>query len=121
MGISISHNTVAHADAPHGGGIAIARTSYPGPPPGDWPFIENLLIFHNQLSNLSGTPPTPKCASPQRSRIGIQLEGTRNVRETVLYGNRCERVDTPLSDGGQGTIRLCLAPVILNGTSCECP
>ena len=118
FGISISHNIVIHADAYRGGGIDIPLTSYPGPPPGNWPFIESLLIFHNQLRDLDGRPPDGKCHRGQRERSGIHLEGQDNIRYSVLYGNRCERVSTPLADSGSHTLKIC--PTASEG-SCECP
>ncbi len=117
FGISISHNVVSHSDGPRGGGIDIARTAPPGPPPGDWPFIENLLIFHNQIQDMEGPPPEPKCHIGQRERSGIRLEGHDNIRDTVLYGNRCERVATPLVDSGLRTLKICPAGTEKN---CEC-
>jgi hypothetical protein len=117
FGISISHNIVSHSDGPRGGGIDIPRTAPPGPPPGDWPFVENLLIFHNQIQDMEGPPPDAKCHFGQRERSGIRLEGHNNVRDTVLLGNRCERVATPLIDSGLRTLKIC--PVGSQG-NCEC-
>jgi hypothetical protein len=117
-GISISHNTIIHADGYRGGGINIPLTSYPGPPPGNWPFIQNLLIFHNTLGDFEGTPPAGKCNRAQRERSGIRLEGNENIRYSVLYGNQCERVARPLADSGLGTLKICSGDP---PGSCECP
>src|SRR5437868_8508107 len=57
FGISISHNTIIHADGYLGGGIDTAPTWQRGPAPHNWPFMENLLIFHNQLQDIEGPPP----------------------------------------------------------------
>jgi hypothetical protein len=117
FGISISHNVIIHADAYRGGGIDIPLTSFPGPPPGNWPFIENLLIFHNQLRDIGGRPPEGKCHRGQRERSGIHLEGHENLRYSVLYGNRCQRVATPLADSGLHTLKICPSK---SPESCEC-
>jgi hypothetical protein len=116
--ISVSHNIVSHSDGPRGGGIDIALTSWSGPPPGDWPFLENLLIFHNQLSDLAMPGPTSgKCGRGHRERDGIRIEGTNNVRDTVLYGNSCEKVARPLADSGSHTLKICPSGSQFN---CEC-
>jgi hypothetical protein len=117
IGTSISHNSITRSDGLRGGGINIALHSYAGPPPGDWPFIENLLIFHNELRDIDGPLPVPTCHRGQSERSGIRLEGHDNVRNTVLYGNRCERVTKPLSDSGLRTLRICPAGA---HDSCEC-
>jgi hypothetical protein len=117
FGISISHNTIAHADGYRGGGIDIPLTSYPGPPPGKWPFIQNLLIFHNQLRDLEGPPPTGQCHRGQRERSAIRLEGNENIQYPILYGNQCERVAKPLADSGLGTLKICSGA---SPGSCEC-
>lgn len=118
FGISISHNVIVHADAYRGGGIDTPFVWQHGPPPENWSFIESMLIFHNELRDIEGAPPAPKCHVAQRERSGIHLEGKENVRYSVLYGNSCEHVATPLSDSGLGTLKLCsgAAP-----GSCECP
>jgi hypothetical protein len=118
FGASISHNIIIHADAYRGGGIDTPFTWQSGPPPGNWPLIENLLIFHNEVSDVEGPPPAPKCHIAQRERSGIHLEGHENVRHSVLYGNHCEHVATPLADAGLGTLKICSNAS--NG-SCECP
>jgi hypothetical protein len=116
--ISISHNVVSHSDGPRGGGIDIANTSFPGPPPGNSPFIENLLIFHNELRDMEGPPPAAsRCHTGQRERSGIRVEGHDNIRDSVLYKNRCEHVATPLSDAGLRTLKICPAG---SENNCEC-
>jgi hypothetical protein len=117
FGISISHNTVIHADAIRGGGIGTPPTWHTGPPPGNWPLVENLLIFHNQLQDIDGSPPKESCRWGQRERSGIHLDGTQNIRDSVLYANQCERVGKPLSDSGLGTSKVCSG----QPNSCECP
>jgi len=117
FGTVIAHNVISHADGQRGGAIDIARAGVAGPPPGNWPMVQSLLIFGNTISDISGALPRSACREGQRDRAGIRLEGPGNVRDTVLEGNRCERVDTLLEDMGVATTRLCPE----NGAgSCEC-
>ena len=117
FGTSISHNFISHSDGPRGGGIDFVKTWFPGPPPGDWTFMENVLIFHNQVQDMEGPPPAAKCRIGQRERSGIRIEGQDNIRDSVLYRNRCERVTVPLFDTGLRTLKLC--PAGSRG-NCEC-
>jgi hypothetical protein len=79
--------------------------------------VQSLLIFGNAISDISGALPRSACRESQRDRAGIRLEGPGNIRDTVLEGNQCERVDTLLEDLGVATTRLCPE----NGAgSCEC-
>jgi hypothetical protein len=117
FGTSISHNFISHSDGPRGGGIDFVKTWFPGPPPGNWAFMENVLIFHNQVQDMEGPPPFAKCRIGQRERSGIRIEGQDNIRDSVLYRNRCERVAVPLFDTGLRTLKLC--PAGSRG-NCEC-
>ncbi len=116
FGPVIAYNVITHADALFGGAIDIASTWYRGPPPGDWPLVESPLIFRNVIRDVSGPPPRPACRYGQGARVGIRL-GSENVRNAVLSGNACERVDTFLADSGKGTERVCSAS---GETDCEC-
>lgn len=123
FGISISHNVVSRADGLRGGAIDFPMTTFPGPPPGDWPLIENLLLFHNQLRDIAGPPPRPQCFYGQRNRTAIRFEGKDNIRDSVLYANQCTRVDTFLADGGKDTKRICSAGMHeadRSNSLCEC-
>ncbi len=117
FGDVIAHNVIAHADGPRGGAIEIAHAGASGPPPGNSPMVQNLLIFQNLIRDVTGPPPRPDCRRGQSERTGIRLEGPGNVRDTVLQGNRCEHVGRFLEDAGVKTLRLCQghAP-----DSCEC-
>lgn len=117
FGVLIAHNTISHADGQRGGAISIAHAGAAGPPPGTWPLVQNTLIFGNSISDQEGPLPRPQCRQNQHVRAGIRLEGPQNVRDTVLAGNRCERVTVRLEDAGVGTARSCPAP---DGDSCEC-
>ena len=117
FGTVIADNVITHADNLGGGAIVIAPTWHRGPPPGDWPLVEGPLIFHNTIRDIAGPAPRPDCGYGQRSRIGIRL-GTDNVRNAVLQGNSCERVDVPLDDSAKGTARAC--PRSGGGGTCEC-
>jgi hypothetical protein len=118
FGIDISHNSITHADNLRGGAIDIASTWHRGPPPQDWPLVENLIIAHNRIQNVTGPAPRDTCHFPQRRRTALRLEGTGNVRDTILYGNRCEQVDALLEDSGRRTLRVCSQG---SPGNCECP
>jgi len=118
FGISISHNIISHADGLRGGAIDIASVWFRGPPPQDWPLVENMMISHNRIQDVTGSLPRNPCHFPQRKRTGIRVEGTDNARDTILYANRCERVDAPLEDPGHQTVRVCSQG---NPGNCECP
>src|SRR5581483_3674107 len=92
-GTIIADNSVVHADGERGGAIEIAHGGVAGPPPADWPLVENTLLFHNTIRDISGSAPRPPCKKNQRARTAIRLEGPANVRDAVLYGNQCVAVD----------------------------
>lgn len=117
VGIVISGNEVSHADGVRGGAIEIARAGLSGPPPGKWPIAQNILIYKNNIRDITGTAPRDVCGQNQTVRSGIRIEGDENIRNTVLAGNRCEQVDVPLQDSGTTTTRIC--PTTDAG-SCEC-
>jgi hypothetical protein len=118
IGISIAHNRIIGADGLYGGAIDLTATWYLGPPPGHWQLFQSVVIQHNSLENIDGPPPRGACRYDQKSRAGIRLDGVDNIRNTVLYGNRCQRVPNPLIDGGKDTVRLCTSA---SEGSCECP
>jgi hypothetical protein len=117
FGVLIANNTISRADGQRGGAISLAHAGASGPPPGTWPLVQNTLIFGNSIRDLDGPLPRSQCHQNQHVRAGIRLEGPRNVRDTVLADNRCERVAVHLEDAGVGTVRSCPAP---DGDSCEC-
>jgi hypothetical protein len=80
--------------------------------------LQSLLIYGNVIRDISGELPRTGCPDGrgQRTRAGIRLEGPGNVRDTVLEGNRCERVDSFLEDSGAATQRVCRDGAV----SCEC-
>lgn len=103
-GVSISHNTIRHADGMRGGAISVPLTWHAGPAPHRWPLVDNLLIHHNDISDLRGG-------------TGISLQQGQTVWRTVLFANSCRDVGTPLRDGGKETVSVCPSDV---GSSCEC-
>jgi hypothetical protein len=117
FGVALAHNTITRADGFRGGAVDITASWYRGPPPNDWPLVQNMMIFGNTIRDISGPLPSPVCRRPVRGRIGIRLDGPDNVRETVLYNNKCERVDTFLDDQGKRTARVCFAG---KSDRCEC-
>jgi len=115
FGIVIAHNSITRADGLHGGAIGISRGWYGGPPPANWPLIENLLVFQNEITDLTGAPPANKCQFNLRKRVGIHLD--EHVRDAVLDGNRCIHVDTFVEDLGKNNRRECASAGL---SSCEC-
>ena len=116
--VVIAHNRITRADGLRGGAIDIASTWYRGPAPSDWPLVQSMLIFNNSISDIDGPSPRVKCGHGQLGRMGIRLEGTGNVRDTVLYGNKCEHVSTFIADAGTHTTAVCAAD---GRQTCECP
>ncbi len=116
-GVSISHNTILHADGLRGGAITVLPTWYSGPSGYAKPLIQNLLIHHNRIVNVDGAQSRNACNYESAGRIGIRIQGSRSVEGTVLYMNDCENVSRPLADGGSHTLALCdKSPM----HSCEC-
>ncbi len=106
LGVTIADNLISHADGLGGGGIDMVATWYRGPPPHDWAFVQNLLVYGNTLRDISGPLPAASCRRGVKARVGIRLQGPGSVRDAVLYNNRCERVDVPVQDEGVRTVRL---------------
>jgi hypothetical protein len=118
FGSLIAHNRISHADGPRGGAIDIARGEQVGTPPERWPLVQSLLVFQNIIRDVNGSPPKQACPlSSQHERTGIRIEGPGNVRDAVLQGNRCERVDHRLDNQGAGTRTACETA---GADSCEC-
>jgi hypothetical protein len=118
FGVSISHNTIRHADAQWGGAIALLNSWYSGPEPHRWPLSDNMLIHHNTIEEISGARAVPGCgASPER--VGINFPRTPIAWRTVLYANSCHSVSESVGGvGGADTVRVCPSSV---SSSCECP
>jgi len=116
-GLSISHNSIARADALRGGAIGAALTWHGGPPPHNWRLLESTLIFRNEIRDLAGPTPLSRCDVEQSQRIGINLYEDSLVWDTVLYGNSCLNTSVPLVNRGRRTVLVCPSPV---PNSCEC-
>lgn len=117
FGVTISHNTIKRADAPHGGAIAQVDSWYAGPEPHRWPLSDNMLIHHNSLQDIDGARALPLCGT-SHPRIGINFPQPDIAWRTVLYANSCTRVSQPLGSGGVQTTRVCPSSAT---PSCECP
>jgi hypothetical protein len=117
FGVQVTRNVIEHSDGLHGGAIDIVPTWHRGPEPVRWPLIDNLILSHNVIRDIDGSPPREACHYAQSGRSGIRIEGGADVIGTVLYKNSCERVRTALDDGGVGTTRVCGTTV---DSSCEC-
>jgi hypothetical protein len=118
IGVSISHNSITHADGLMGGAITVQPTWYRGPAHYTQPLIENLLIHHNRISNISGPGTHSACGYAAAARIGIRLDGEQSVAASVLYMNSCVDVTTSLVDHGTRTRKMCDNA---SADSCECP
>jgi hypothetical protein len=117
IGVSISHNTIRHADAQHGGAIAQLDSWTAGPEPHRWPLSDNLLIHHNSIADIEGPRALPICGT-SRPRIGIAFPDPAIAWRTVLYANSCKNVSMPIGPGGIDTVKVCPSSV---PDSCECP
>ncbi|MDP8986461.1 MAG: glycoside hydrolase family 55 protein [Pseudomonadota bacterium] len=117
FGVSISHNTIRHADGQSGGAISQVSTWYAGPGPHRWPLSNNLLIFHNSIADIDGARAIARCGK-SHPRIGIAFPDPAIAWRTVLYANSCKNVSMPVGPGGIDTVKVCPPSV---PDSCECP
>jgi hypothetical protein len=117
FGISISHNTIRHADAQYGGAIAQLDSWSAGPEPHRWPLSDNVLIHHNSIVDIDGARATPICGKT-RPRVGIGFPDPAIAWHTVLYANSCKNVSKPIGGGGIETVKVCPSSI---PDSCECP
>ncbi len=116
FGVSISHNTVRHADGLLGGAIGQIDSWTAGPDPHRWPLSESVIIQHNSIVDVDGPRAFPMCGR-SHARMGIVFPEHEIAWHTVLYGNSCKNVSQPLGPGGVDTVRLCPSSV---ADSCEC-
>lgn len=117
FGVSIAHNTIRQADGFKGGAIDFASTWYVGPPPHKWRLIDNALIHHNVIRDVSGALPRPACQYEQWVRAGVRLDAPHALSRTVLYANSCQNVAKGVEDYGTDTVRVCPSSA---SSSCEC-
>jgi hypothetical protein len=116
-GLSISHNTINHADGLRGGAIAFSPTWYQGPAPHRWPLVNNALIYQNKLTGLDTAPAKPCNGESIHQRTGISLGGSSLVWGTVLYANACPDARRALDVAPRDVSRVCPPGV---PPSCEC-
>lgn len=117
FGVSISHNTIRHADAQHGGAIAQLDSWFAGPEPRRWPLSDNVLIHHNSIEDIAGAGTSPDCGQ-RHARVGIAFPEPAIAWRTVLYANSCKKVSVPLGAGAIDATRVCPSSA---ADSCECP
>jgi hypothetical protein len=117
FGVSISHNTIRHADEQYGGAIAQVNTWFAGPEPHRWPLSDNLLIHHNSIVDIDGARALAVCEKTSHSRMGIAFPDAAIAWRTVLYANSCKNVSTPIGKGGIDTLKVCPSSAT---DSCEC-
>jgi hypothetical protein len=116
-GLSISHNTINHADGLRGGAIAFSPTWYQGPVPHRWPLANNALIFQNKLTGLDTAPARPCDGESIHQRTAISLGGSSLVWRTVLYANACPDARRALDVAPRDVTRVCPPGA---QPSCEC-
>jgi hypothetical protein len=117
FGVSISRNTIRHADGQYSGAIAQLGTWHSGPPPHRWALSQNVIIHHNSIADITGARALPLCGKSQ-PRIGIAFPEDDIAWNTVLYANSCQNVSTPIGRDGVHTARICPSSA---PDSCECP
>jgi hypothetical protein len=117
FGVSISHNTIRHADAQRSGAIAQLDSWYAGPEPHRWPLSDNAIIQHNAISDIQGSPARAGCG-PAHARVAIGFPDPPVAWRTVLYANSCRNVRRALAAGGVDVTKVCPSPV---ADSCDCP
>jgi len=101
FGVRIAHNTIDAADGPGGAAITVPLAWYAGPAPHEWPLLDRLLVFHNDIG---------------RTRAGISIPGPALVKRAVLYANRCDDARTPIDRFPARVLAWCPD----GGDSCEC-
>jgi hypothetical protein len=116
-GLSISHNTINHADGLRGGAIAFSPTWYQGPAPHRWPLVNNALVFQNTLTGLDSAPAKPCKGESIHQRTGISLGGSSLDWRTVLYANACPDARRALDIAPRDVTRVCPPGA---QPSCEC-
>lgn len=116
-GLSISHNTINHADGLRGGAIAFSPTWYQGPAPHRWPLVSNVLIYQNKLTGLDAAPAKPCHSDSIHQRTGINLGGSSLVWRSVLYANACPDARRALDVAPRDVNRVCPPEA---QPSCEC-
>ena len=100
FGVSISHNLIDGADSGAGAAIRIPLSWYAGPAPHRWPLIDRLLIFQNDIAGV---------------RTGIEIPASAQVRDIVLFANRCAVSGQALRVDAR--VHALCAP---GATACEC-
>jgi hypothetical protein len=101
-GVSLAHNTVAHADSPYGGAIALnpAWFGAGSSPPDRERQLRSTIIHHNLLRDVQCS--TPNCAQDP-VRVAINIEND-HVYDTVLYKNDVVNCRLDLNNHGINTI-----------------
>ena len=104
-GVSLAHNTVAHADGPYGGAIALTTAFFgAGLPPSTAIQLRSTAIHHNLLRDVQCS--TPDCVhDPRLPRAGINI-ADGYVFDTVLYKNSIVNCHVDLIDNGTHTTRV---------------
>ena len=99
-GVSLAHNTVAHADGSYGGAIALTPAFFgAGSPPSTDIQLRSTVVHHNLLRDVQCS--TPNCVQDP-VRVGINIENGY-VYDTVLYKNGIVNCRLDLIDHGTNT------------------
>jgi hypothetical protein len=118
FGVSISHNSIRHADAEEGGAIGQSNIAGVGPEPHRWPLSDNMLIHHNSISDIDGARAMAICGKKSHPRVGIAFPDPATAWHTVLYANSCKNVSVRIGLGGADVVKVCPSSA---ADSCECP
>ena len=103
-GVSLAHNTVAHADGPYGGAIALTPAFFgASSPPSTAVQLRSTVVHHNLLRDVQCS--TPTCVDPVPPRVAINIHDGY-VYDTVLYKNSIVNCRLDLIDNGTHTTRV---------------
>jgi hypothetical protein len=100
-GVSLAHNTVAHADSPYGGAIALNPAFFGADfPPSTARQLRSTIVHHNLLRDVQCS--TPTCEQDPVQRVAINIHDGF-VYDTVLYKNEIVNCHLELIDRGTNT------------------
>jgi hypothetical protein len=87
-GLEISDNTLRNADS-IGGAIRFATSWHEGPSPHRWPLANGVLVQHNLIEGMTGSPAHACAREPRVPRVAIGLGNRHLLGDLVLHANQC--------------------------------